>query len=265
MRITIAQRISVWLLLFLFSTQLMGWQSLSVLQEKRPPSDTNVIAEFDTYRNGDALMLPVTIEGQWYSFRLDTGLPFCVYDRSLNNHLKGRRFITPAPTFAGNKDATFCASPRATLGELNMRTVEEVALIDLLDLRKYATHPLHGLIGISFLKDKIMRCDFDEGKISFLEKVPEDAGEKIAMPFNPLTRTYSLKVNLSSRRNVTATVDTGWDSIAGIDRDLIKELTQNGSLQDLGEGVFVSFKGLKVTRRVRLNSLSVGTYSHEIV
>lgn len=49
-----------------------------------------VIEEFEVLGDGDALLLPVDVNGRRYRFCLDTGCPLLIFDETLKGHQTGR-------------------------------------------------------------------------------------------------------------------------------------------------------------------------------
>jgi Aspartyl protease len=81
-----------------------------------------VIEEFDVAHDGDALCVPVTLQGKKYLFLVDTGASHNVFDLSLPLGKPQREVKVGTPQ--GPLPVRIYESPDASLGKLNLRSDE---------------------------------------------------------------------------------------------------------------------------------------------
>src|ERR1700730_15960962 len=139
----IRSRASAVLVLFLLAGPIAA-------QAEIPALDPELILEqFDIARNGDALLLPITLGARTYHFILDTGANLSAYDKSL---LTGRpKKSMQLDTGEGSMSVSLYDAPVAYLGSLDIRCDELVAGVDLKKIRAVSGLEIYGVVGMDFL------------------------------------------------------------------------------------------------------------------
>ncbi len=134
--------------------------------EKKPPPDidkADILAEFPMLGPDEPLLVPVKIGKKTYTFMLDTGASFNAFDISLRGALgRSRRRETVSALMAEMK-ATFYEAPAASMGGLEVCKGSLAACFDLKSMREASGRDIRGIVGMTFLKNHILRLDF-EGK-----------------------------------------------------------------------------------------------------
>lgn len=147
-----------------------------------PPDPALVVEAFEVPRNGDLLVLPVTIAGQLHWFALYTGATNSVFDQSLRKLLGQPVGASGASSGEDRVPVDLFAWPKdAYVGRIPLTSRQPVALTDLSTLRRTTGYEIHGLLGMDFLKGYTIRVDFDAGKLWFLRSAPADSGKRIAV------------------------------------------------------------------------------------
>src|SRR6185295_204567 len=105
--------------------------------------------------------------------------------------------------------------PDLELGAVKAKDVL-AATIDLAKLSERMGVPIHGVLGYSFLKDRIVQIDYPELKIRFHTQTPYPAiqyspntVEKIAVPFRREDGCVLIDSVFINGQKMTATLDTG--------------------------------------------------------
>ena len=121
-------------------------------------------------RDGDALLVPVRLNGKDRWFMIDTG----AYSTALVDvsvPLGKSRESVSFRTAGGMTKAGVYDMPDATVGGLPLGVVTVLGA-DLKSIREVFGLPVEGLIGMDFLSRHIVHIDFDRGKLLLLKAVP---------------------------------------------------------------------------------------------
>src|SRR5262245_4197654 len=81
-----------------------------------------VLQEFDVFKDGDLLLVPVTLKGKEFLFALDTGSTLTVYDSSLKPLLGLPKGSGKGTTPDGDVTLPLYDPPPAALGRLAVRS-----------------------------------------------------------------------------------------------------------------------------------------------
>src|ERR1022692_2723488 len=109
-----------------------------------------VLERFKIGRHGEAILVPVTLNGKAFHFLLDTGANVTVFDSALPLGAAKRKNMVNSP--AGPVEIQFFDAPDAKIGSLKLRTAEEIAGFDQGKLREVTGHEIYGVVGMDFLK-----------------------------------------------------------------------------------------------------------------
>ncbi len=234
------------------------------------PKNSNVLTEISFPKNEGRIFLPITIFGKEYYFLLDTsmhynGVGYNVYDSSL------QPFLGPAIGKAdgGSKAPDFYDSPEAKLGALSLKSKTPVFTADLQKLSLFMGRRIHGMIGMSFLKQHAFKIDFDKGKIVFYNHLKNmDTEGWIANPLSfykdiPFFKTVVYGANVLFRINTGSTVN------GSMHPKLVDYLIPKNKMNLIDKGIalmddfyFNSFKYYKVMFSVgKSNTLGLGLLS----
>ena len=127
-----------------------------------------IVAEFQISKSDSAIMLPTKINGNDYNFILDTGSDMTIFSSKVRQTLGAKIRAQSIWRFTGFFIDTEVYKPpkEFMIGPLPV-LVEEVLYLD--DFKKYGmSENLDGVIGMDFLKNYIVKLDFDIGKAQFV-------------------------------------------------------------------------------------------------
>lgn len=213
-------------ILFFYSLIILfvdGTFVLSALpEESEKTSNAKVLAHFKIPENAKAILLPVRFGTEEYLFELDTGSSHTLFDISLKDKLGEPIKIVKGKTPGGLMEFSLFDAPEAFLGPLNLKDCRTVTVANL-DLLSFALgERIYGIIGINFLKHHIVRIDFDEGVVSFLQSANNgifssplqqhnehpDWGEKVTIKYKRVSPLPYINGNVDGIK-VDFLVDTG--------------------------------------------------------
>jgi hypothetical protein len=144
--------------------------------------DGNVIESFEVGGSGGHLLVPVTVAGREYKFVLDTGSSTNAFDISLRPHL---HMTGSTMRLRGQSArAPLCTCATAAVGRSKLPLSQESICYDLAGFRKAAGKDVYGLVGMSFLREHVLRIDFDNGEAAFLRSSRNAMGDGVAIEFD---------------------------------------------------------------------------------
>lgn len=138
-----------------------------------------LVESFDVQPHGDALLLPVTIGDREYQFILDTGTSITVFDKSLESLL----IPTLSSVTITGHEATLYECRGATVGRSRLSLEGWALCKDLTEFREYTGHSLYGILGIDFLRGRVIQIDFEAGRLHVLTSSRGAPGERITLGF----------------------------------------------------------------------------------
>jgi hypothetical protein len=229
----------------------------------------NVLARFKVSREYDSLLLPVKVEGKDYLFLLDTGASMSIYDKSfrsiLGDPLPLDNLSVRIHTHAGGKEGlSLFRPPTAKLGNIDLPSDRPVSCIDFAKWRKLTKEEIYGAIGMDYLRDHVVRIDYDRGEVTFLRSVGTDPGTRV-----PLSLIYNVPhvwVTVPALQIPERfMVDTGWlGNNSGCLREAAFDmLAQRGSLTVIGSFKFELFLGSGKEKIGLLDKISLEDYCHK--
>jgi len=165
------------------------------------PSNT---LEYRIAPNGDAMMVPIRVGPDLYSFLLDTGAAHNAIDPSLSRLLKMDTAV-PKSSAAGS---VLYACAGCILDGSNVEVNGSFLVQDLAPLRAVSGHPIYGIIGIEFLTRFRILVDQDRG-ILRLEQ-PSDIGLESGRPIEIDSFGRPMcKIGLGNAESISFVIDTG--------------------------------------------------------
>jgi hypothetical protein len=246
------------LLLGLVSTRFCGAEDQT--------DSADVIEAFDIPTDGYPLLVPVTIAGKTFRFSVDTGASGNAFDRKLRPLLGGVRPSGRIQSVVGRANFGVYDAPEAKLGRLLVRRppphpTAEACCFDLSYYRLGTGDDVQGLLGISFLKDYVVRLDFDEGKLFFLSSVGSDPGK--SLPLNLETGTPRVRAHFGEDIEASFDVCTGRLGASGmLGTELMNILERNGRLTAREGNIESNGQGLFKSRTFDVNSFGLSVFRH---
>ena len=244
---------------------VLGFPVLAAELEKRPAEGekpVGVLAEFKIEKGGRDVLIPVRVQAQECLFVLDTGASHSVFDSSLRRFLDERIGVVEMRTAAEPVRLEQFDPPEAYVGKLDLREGGPIGCLDLQLIRRVMGRDVRGILGMGFLKNYVVKIDFDAGKVQFCQgdrrRHPEwgnavrlyDSGGKVrGVPH--------VKGNLAGVGNVKFVLDTG-RNVAG---DLVAELFEKAmDTKALAEGPTATLAGTRRERKTRISRLVLGGF-----
>jgi hypothetical protein len=249
------------------------------------PDPSLVLACFDVAKHGDFLVLPVTIDGESYKFVVDTGCTRTAFDTSLRKHMgkPAGKFKTKSASGHIVEGETF-EPPHATIGDLGLELPSEcdsafqlfgivriarkppqpAPLVDLSDVRKTG-HAVRGVIGMDFLRNHVIRIDFDKGKLWFLRSAPEPTEFHVKIDWDNygLPRLAAQIIGETPKPFLIDTGHVGFDNAGDLEESLFHSLLQTKRATARQEESGYDFLGNEIkTRSAIVKSVEVGIFDH---
>ena len=217
-------------------------------------------------RNGDPLLQhPCDYRPERvYQFVLDTGATVSVFDITL----KGR--LRPTGAYPGRRrrptrrDLRMCSD--ASLGKFNLIAGPRGICADLSAYRKACNKSAFGVLGMDFLRDKILHIDFDAGRLSFLRRAGKKPGQHVPIHWSDFSLPM-VELDLAGIGPAEFLLDTGRSGFASgfLSADTFKRLDRAGGMVVLPERQNV-VNVIGGARKVRLGEVSwqsLGGSRHE--
>lgn len=236
------------------SRALAFWHTVPLLL--RPE---NVVEEFDVSKNGDFLVVPVTICEKKYDFAVDTGCTVCIADV----HLR-RLLAETGRTAAMNGEPGFEVFELrdAFVGKSRLPVEGETLCMNLSAFRDRTGHDVYGLLGMTFLKRHVLHVDFDAGKLFILRSGPPSEDGAIELKYSRGVPT--LETEVSPGVTLPFEIDTGaCGSTVHLTRSTYDNFFGQGRLRvQAGLGRALGLLGEEERRGATLDRLQVAGIEH---
>ena len=236
-----------------------------------PPWDYSaspVIEEFDIARDGDFILLPVTIKGKTHSFILDTGSETTAFDTRLRPHLISLTKTSTLRASNGTVQAEMVEPPDAVLGKLKLRTDKSVICTDFSKVSHVIGKEIYGVLGMDFLQHHKFRIDFDHGKLVFLKSIDTtdaNLGEPISIGYKDIRTSY-VAAAASLDHIDDFLVDTGASTTGTLLPTFFDDLANQGTLKTLNKSKVQTVAGITTRKIGRIQFLAVkGSIVHNPV
>lgn len=217
-----------------------------------------VIEEFEVLRNGEPMLLPVTIRGRRYSFVLDTGCVFCAVDSTLRPLLRASAVRHPVDR---QRLLDFRNLDDAYLGATRVPVQSDAMCLDLpAPVAGLSGQRIHGILGMTFLQRHVVKIDFTAGRIAFMKSVPASERWDFTIKYTPSTDEATRPVwelDIGAGRRLPFLIDTGMATHHAIDLEskVFEELVEQNRISHLYVGSSRSIFGLEPGRRGTMDSL----------
>jgi hypothetical protein len=146
-----------------------------------PPRGGEVLESFPVPGDGDLLIVPVTIQGKQYPFIVDTGASLTVYDTTLLPLLGPCIGSVTVSTPRGNTKMNQYTAPEASVGKLPLPRTGPVLVSDQTMLWPRNEVDVRGVLGMDFLKQYVVRIDFDGGTLTFQSRLGQGEGHRFPL------------------------------------------------------------------------------------
>lgn len=234
---------------------ILGAAWLAMAREgTRPAERTDVIAQLDFEPDAHLIAVPVVIEGASYPLAVDSGSALTIFDVSLRGHLGEQ--IGYANVLAGRQrvrlDRHPC--PAAFVGGLALDAAAGVLCFDFEPFRSKGA-AINGLIGVDFLRQHVVRIDFDAGTLQILSGLPANRGVRFPLDWthgNPIVRA---KVGHQDEWFI---IDSGDDGSIALREELFDEAAISHK-RDWGN---ITLAGVSRCSRGSLAEFRLGPFEH---
>ncbi|WP_422931166.1 PDZ domain-containing protein [Singulisphaera sp. PoT] len=224
----------------------------------------DIIDRFDMDPDGDLLIVPVTLGRRSFPFILDTGTTLNAFDTQLKDYLGPVQEYIDIKTASGGETLKLYDPPRAFMGRFNLRTPQGVTCMDLNGVRRATGHEFYGIVGMTFMLDRVIHLNFDEGKLSFLRSDAPRLGTPVPIAMvkeMPRINVDFEGLGLRSLLCDTGSVGVGSGNLSTSD---FNSLIKSGGVNLLGKGLSADLsRQQQPTRYGLVKRLKVGTEFHE--
>jgi hypothetical protein len=222
--------------------------------------DGNVIESFEIARDGDYILLPVTVGREAFLFAVDTGSTVCIVDTVLS------RFLTATGELArlnGQSDNPLFSIRDSVVGESRFPIPGPVICRDLSMMRQASGYDIRGILGMSFLRSHVIEIDFAAGRFEILKSAGGASGAMIGIAFVRCCPTIA--VQLDSSPAVPFLIDTGCvgENALYIETAEFDALLERGDLNLVGPGFLsVGAHGVERHRQARIGGATISDFNH---
>ncbi len=228
------------------------------------PPMANVLAEFVVARDGEPIVIPVTIQGKSYPFLVDTGATRSYFDQKLRPLLgKGVPGGVMTTTGGGDTRLPLAMPPTASVGRLPFPGDQAIVVNDLTPSREARGVELWGVLGMDFLSNYVVRIDCDRGRLALARSPGRHPGHPL--PLEMRQGVPFLEVNVTGfGPGESFLVDTGCTGSAsgGMDEEVYARLELLRRLATVTRRTATTHAGRWETRIGRLAGLRIGPFEH---
>ena len=249
-------------------TLLFCCASLAISQQaKKAAAPVEVPFEFEH----NQIILQVKIAGKGpFNMLLDTDTDPSAIDSATAREL-GLTVGAKGTTASGGGTETNTVYPArlpsVEIGAVSARDVA-AATIDLAKLSERIGKPIHGVLGYSFLKDRIVQIDYANQKLRFFTESPypriqfgPNTVNIIAFPFRYEDGDVMIESVFVNNEKMRATLDTGSSGTFSLTPDAVAQLgleEQGRDNEDESVGYNGAFKSkIGTLKSVRMGKLSI--------
>lgn len=230
------------------------------------PAAEQILEEFPIADDNDFLIVPVDVGPRRIRAIVDTGCSHLVYDESLRDLLGERRGFADAYTALGKARWEMFDAPRAKLGRLDMENADNhaenlVACQDLGHIRAFWGEDIRAVIGRPFLRQRVVRLDFNCGTMYFLTSSGPDAGRRL--PIRVAKGRWFVPATIDGIGEIPLELDTGFIGVAAaLHPTYVTALEAKGVIHDLGRLVTNDVATQQTLRKFRGPALTFGGLRH---
>jgi len=221
-----------------------GRAPVACAADQQPPQ---VVEEFNIAKGGDLILLPVTIADEQYPFVLATNCDRTIVDFRLR-HLLGNSL----GEMEGDKELghweEFAPIPMK-IGKLEFTASRPLQCANIFPppVRERFGHAPYGVVGLDFLRDRVVQIDFDNGKLRILaagpnaEREPKSGREPMLAEGS---RNFpSIVQRVDGHGWSPFVVDTSMTGPVIVPSRLMAELIEKKAVTNLCEEAFLAFDG----------------------
>jgi hypothetical protein len=239
--------------------------------EVRKASDT-LLGSFPIPKDGDAIVLPISVGQKQVLFVLDTGASDTVVDTSLRSALGDHVTTITMGTLKDNVSVNRYESPVLSLGNLRLQMGKNVACMSLTDFGNAVGRDIRGVLGMDCLEHYIVQIDCDAGELRLHSPAvqPDSGWGSVFFMDYPRTsevgggwlRRPTVSVSINGVR-IPFMIDTGANFV-GIDSKLARNLSSNHELGTIASTAHsTTLGGDRAAAHYAMRSFSLGPFEHK--
>jgi len=210
-------------------------------------------------RDGDPLLLPVTIQSKTYHFLMDTRVNLSIFDDRLRALLLAKRGFVISDEY-GQEDVF--AVPAARLSGTSVELPREALCRDLTEASRAVSRQVDGLVGMNFLRALRVELAFDEGvfQVGHFD-LPANPGREIQINYEHEHPFVLAKVN--DFEAVRFFLDTAFVATGRIGLKTALRMENDPEWKVVGMGFGVGGRGRRSVWLVRNALLALGPFEHQ--
>jgi predicted aspartyl protease len=223
---------------------------------------------FDLYHNSIVVQAKVDGKGP-FNMLLDTGVDPSVIDLGTAREI-GLKIASTGQQGSGSgteKNLAYETKlPVLELGNLKAKDVAALAL-DLSKTSKALGKPLHGVLGYSLLKDRVVQIDYPKHVARFYSKSPSPRAARPANGPRLTTLTFRYQDDILvdgvsvNGKKVVANLDTGSDGSFQLTPDAVTQLGLEAQVAKARASKSVGFNGATENREGTVGNVTLGGIS----
>jgi hypothetical protein len=222
-----------------------------------------VLEEFNIGKRGDLIVLPVTVAGKDYPFMLSTATDRILVDARLLPLLGEALAETECATPVGRISTKEFAPIPMKIGGIEFTGSRPLVCKDLSAAREGCGYDLYGVVGLDYLRGRIVQIDFDEGKFRVLASVPVDLpNDRYLACLIRSDRGYRMVMDYPGATIETVVVDTGMSTSVAARADLMRSLVRKRIVTAVQTIEFARDYGETKSRVGWLAELDLGKWKH---
>jgi predicted aspartyl protease len=219
------------------------------------------------------IVVQVRVNGKGpFNMLIDTDTDPSAIDAATAKELGLQIGTNGTPASGGGTGANIVYPTRLGTVEIGAISARDVAAVTI-DLTKFGGRigkPIHGVLGFSFLKDRIVQIDYVNSKIRFFSVSPYPRIElapntvnTIALSFRREDGDVIIDSVFINNEKMRATLDTGSSGTFTLTPEAVAVLKPNDQAQDGGTRQSIGYNGMYQTESGVLKTVRLGRYSAE--
>jgi predicted aspartyl protease len=223
---------------------------------------------FDFYR--DEIILQVKINGKGpFNVMLDTGTDPSAIDLTTAKELGLKLDPLGRQGAGGGTGVNLMYEtklPLVEVGDLTAKNVEELA-IDLSKVSERLGKPIHGVLGHSLLRGRVVQIDYPRRVVRFYSKSPfskiadqSNTAKRTVLPFRYADNVVIDGVLVNGKK-MAANLDTGSDGTFKLTPEAVSYLGLEGEVSRARLSTSTGYNGLSENREGEIGNVTIGGIS----
>ncbi|MGI8542006.1 MAG: retroviral-like aspartic protease family protein [Aridibacter sp.] len=226
-------------------------------------------ASFDFHKN--LIFLKVKINGKGpFNVMLDTGTNPSAIDSATARELGLKLKATGEKAAGGgtSANAVYDVEPvSVAVGKLKAKNIE-ISAVDLSAIGKAIGKPLHGILGHSFLNNRVVQIDYPKRLVRFYSKPAgrtpskhSSAANQTTLPFRYANESILIEDVQVNGKKVTTLFDTGLNGVFAVMPSALSALDLEEEFNVAKPAKSVGFSGASTSRIGTVKTVKIGILS----